>query len=41
LRLQGVVCCCLACYQACKKIEAADKKVAAQHIEPLRPTTIH
>ena len=40
-RLHGLVCCCLACYQACKKLEATDDKIAAQHVELLRPPTVH
>jgi hypothetical protein len=41
LQLYGEGCCCLLCYQVCKKLEPPADKKAAQDLRPERPTTIH
>ena len=41
LLLYGEGCCCLLCYQACKKLEVPVDRKTAQDVRPPDPPTIH
>jgi hypothetical protein len=37
----GEGCCCVGCYQVCKRLELRDQEMAAQDAAAERPPTVH